>query len=68
MTIENNAWREAWGYKVQAVSGQGQAAQTRLAANNVMDNTLLTGGLQAANYGAQAYYMSNKNTKTTGEG
>lgn len=63
-TIRNNAWREAWGYRVQAVSGQGQAAQTRLAQNNVMGNTLLTGGLQAVNYGAQAYYMSNRNVKT----
>lgn len=66
-TIKNNAWRESWGYRVQAVSGQGQAVQTRLAGSNVMGNTLLTGGLQAANYGAQAYYLSNKNSKTTGE-
>lgn len=64
LAIENNAWREAWGYRVQAVSGQAQAVQTRAAANNVMGNTLLTGGLQAANYGANAYYMSNKNNKT----
>lgn len=47
MTIRNNAWKEAWGYRVQGLnySMQGQFAQ--LSAQNKARNTLLTSGMQA---------------------
>lgn len=54
MTARNNAWREAWGYRAEAAqaSASGQFAQLTARANS--GNTLLTGGLQAANYGIGA--------------
>lgn len=62
-TIKSNAWREAWGYKVQAVNygaqGAGASLSGRLAemaGNNAKANTLLTGGLQAVEAGARGYY------------
>lgn len=51
MTIKNNAWREAWGYKVEAQNNRGSASMTRQAGENRYNNTLLTGGLQALNSG-----------------
>jgi hypothetical protein len=48
MTIKNNAWREAWGYKVQAQDYQSQGEFARISANSNAKQTLLTGGLQAA--------------------
>lgn len=48
LTIKNNAWREAWGFKVEAQNHSGTAAMTRAAGENRYKNTLLTGGLQAA--------------------
>lgn len=53
-TVKNNAWLEAWGYRVQAadLSNKGQFAQR--AAENSANNTLLTGGLMAASYGLRA--------------
>lgn len=47
-TVKNNAWREAWGYRVQAENYSNQATMTSLAAKNEARNTLLTGGLSAA--------------------
>ncbi len=55
LTIKNNAWRESWGYEVQASNLRYQGKFAQLGANTAASNTLLTGGLQAANYGAQAY-------------
>ncbi len=48
LTIRNNAWRTAWGYKVQAQQDTTQAAFDKLAAKNQARSTLLTGGLDAA--------------------
>jgi hypothetical protein len=52
LTVKNNAWREAWGFKAetQAATAQGQMARFTSKAN--AQNTLITGGLQATNYGA----------------
>ncbi len=51
--VRNNAWREAWGYKVQANNYRGQGTMADLASQNQSRNTLLTGGLQALEYGAR---------------
>lgn len=55
MTIKNNAWRESWGYKMNAANMRGQADITRISGQNQANNTLLTGGLQAASYGAKGF-------------
>lgn len=47
-TIKNNAWREAWGYKVEALNGVQQAAYTKKAGENASRNTLIAAGLGAA--------------------
>lgn len=55
LTIRNNAWREAWGYRTQAANLQSSAAFSRVAGANAKasskaaaKNTLITGGLQVA--------------------
>lgn len=55
LTIKNNAWKEAWGYKVQAAQYGSQAALTQMGGQNQYNNTLLTGGINAASYGMKAY-------------
>lgn len=59
LTIKNNAWREAWGYKMQALGYKSQGEYAGFAADSKSRNTLLTGGLQAVGYGAQAYTRYN---------
>lgn len=60
-TIRTNAWREAWGYQTQAINYQSQGQFDRMASRNQARNTLLTGGMQAASYGAQSYAAFKKN-------
>jgi hypothetical protein len=50
LTIKNNAWREAWGYRMQASSMAGQGAMAQIGARNDARNTMLTGGMNAANF------------------
>lgn len=58
LTIRNNAWREAWGYKVQALNINAQLGLSELAAKTQATSSLLTGGLQASRDIAQgAYYL-----------
>lgn len=47
-TIRNNAWREAWGYKVEAGNLRSSAKMTSLSAKYKARTTLLTGGMKAA--------------------
>jgi hypothetical protein len=56
--IRNNAWREAWGYNVEAMNLRSQARMARSGSEFAAKQTLLTGGIQAANYGMQAGYYS----------
>jgi hypothetical protein len=55
MTVRNNAWREAWGYKVSALGLSGQGEMATLAARAQSTSTLLTGGLAAARDIASGY-------------
>jgi len=48
LTIRNNAFREASGYRIQAIDFRNRAAFSRIAASTGARNTLLTGGLTAA--------------------
>lgn len=62
MTIQNNAWREAWGFKVSALNQRTQGQIAAFTAENNARNTLLSGGLNALGYGAQAGYYWNGGT------
>ena len=53
VTIKNNAWREAWGYRVQANNSYGEGAMAYMAGMNKSRNTLITGGIQAMQGGIQ---------------
>lgn len=52
--IKNNAYRQAFGFKVQAFDLGGKSSIAGLAASNEARNTVLTGGLNAAQYGMRA--------------
>lgn len=60
LTIKNNAWREAWGYKVEAQNHAGNAAMEKAAGENRYKNTLLTGGLQALDAGVKGVSATRK--------
>lgn len=47
MTTQNNAWREAWGYRQQGGNFVAQGNQAQAAGNTLSTNTLLTGGASA---------------------
>lgn len=58
VTIRSNAWREAWGYRVQAMDLQGQADLTRMGGQFQSRQSLLTGIGGAAESGIKAYSYS----------
>lgn len=47
ITLRNNAWKEAWGYRVQAFDYRNRGEFAKLSASNRARNTLLTSGIQA---------------------
>jgi hypothetical protein len=55
LTIKNNAFREAWGYKVEAANSRSRGNFAADAGANEAGNTLLTGALRASSYGVKAY-------------
>lgn len=55
LTIRNNAFREATGYRIEAIGYKGQAAFTEVAGKSNARNTLISGGLNAINQGVQTY-------------
>lgn len=68
MTISTNAWREAMGYKSQAINLKSQGKFTSLAAQNTARNTMVSGGIEAATYGLKAYDNYSKNKAPTKKG
>lgn len=48
VTIRNNAWKQAWGYGVEAGNLRSSANMTRVSAKYNARQTLITGGMQAA--------------------
>ena len=46
LTISNNAWREAWGFRAEANSLRFQGQFAQLAASSKARSTLITGGLK----------------------
>lgn len=64
LTIKNNAWREAWGYKVDSANYQSQAKFTDLQSKYKSRQTLINGGLQALGSGI---FQSGTQTNKTGQ-
>lgn len=55
MQLRNNAWREAWGYKVESSTASANA-QIGMNTNRFQARqTLITGGIQAANQAYSGY-------------
>ncbi len=55
LTIKNNAWREAWGYKTQARDYRSQGELAKMGADNMSRDTLLAGGIRAFDYGSRGF-------------
>jgi hypothetical protein len=55
LMIKNNAVREAWGYKVEAINSRTTGQMAQLAGRNEARNSLLTGLTRAAAYGVEGY-------------
>lgn len=64
-TIRNNAWREAWGYRVNALDSRSQAKFAGISSRFKKQQTYLTGGLQAAR-DITSGYLSHKEYKKQG--
>lgn len=57
LNIKNNAWREAWGYKVQGMNDTFQGQFEAMSERNAASETLMTGGMRAvSDYGQAGYY------------
>lgn len=57
-TIQSNAWREAWGLRVQSSNELSEAAMTDLEGKGQSFNTLMTGGMKAIGDIEGGYYRS----------
>lgn len=62
----NNAWRQAWGMEVQSTEATGQERLEALGDRATAVGSLISGGLQAAAYGAKAGEAYYKNAKPGG--
>lgn len=58
--LRNNAWREAWGFKMQASNYRSSGILEEMAYKNAARNTLITGGLQGLQYASQGAYYANQ--------
>jgi hypothetical protein len=60
LTVRNNAWREAWGLRVQAANYTAGGQFASSAGNNAARASIISGGLQTAQYGLKAGYHWNR--------
>lgn len=54
-TVKNNAFREAWGFKVSALEATMKGEFAELSGNFAARRTLLTGGMDALSSSVKAY-------------
>ncbi len=54
-TVKSNAWREAFGYKAQALNSRMQGNLAAMGAKNQANNTILSAGLKGFGYGLDAF-------------
>jgi len=62
LNIRNNAWREAWGFRVEEQDLKSKAKFAKITAGNKSRNTILTGGLTIAKDLGSQYYRTKTNT------
>lgn len=62
LEAKNNAWRESFGYKTEAVTDAGKGNMAGIAAKNSANDTLVTGGLQFLSGGLKSYYYAKGGT------
>lgn len=62
LTIRNNAWREAWGYRTQGANALSQGRISQAQSRSQAFNTMLAGGLSAAGSGAKSYSQYRDNS------
>ena len=55
VTVKNNAFREAWGYKVSALQASMEGKFAEISGNFSKKMTLLTGGTDALRFGLEGY-------------
>lgn len=60
ITVANNAFREAWGLKVQATNYRYQGRMAEIGATAKAKSTLLVGGMNAVSQVGQAAYYARK--------
>lgn len=60
VTVKSNAFREAFGYKVDALSSRGRGQRAESAAKFSSGMTIASGGLAALQYGLQAAQFGNE--------
>jgi hypothetical protein len=65
--IRNNAWREAWGYKVDSANATAQGKMAQVGIRQQAQSSLMTGGIQAATqmYGGISQYRGPQTPKTS---
>jgi len=63
LTLKNNAWRKAYGYKVEAINATRKGQFAQKAADQAASDTLLTGGLNAFSTLAKGGYDYYRNTR-----
>lgn len=61
MNIKTNAWREAWGFRVQGINERAEGDMAKIAGDGAAKQTLIAGGMQAIGYGASGYRASGTN-------
>lgn len=66
MNIKTNAWREAWGYRVQAINERTEGEMAYIAGRSAARQTMIAGGMQAISYGASGYRQGSQ-PKQTGQ-
>lgn len=65
LTIKNNAWREAWGYRVEALNATSKGEMANMYARQQAKDTLISGGIRALNQGSSAATGFAKTQKVT---
>ena len=68
LTVKNNAWREAWGYKTQAINERGKGRMARLTSKTEANQTLINGGFKMAQDLAFASYAKGGSATQSGTG
>lgn len=59
--IRTDAWREAWGFKSQALNTKAQGEMAKRVSKTMSRNTLITGGVDLLSSGLKAgYYYDRK--------